>query len=74
MARRVEQVGSTAVPGLAAKPIVEMVSVDDLEDESSHRAASQSIGPVPRDFGRSRRTDPTCRTRLFLSNGENYEH
>jgi GrpB-like predicted nucleotidyltransferase (UPF0157 family) len=34
-ARRIEHVGSTAVPGLAAKPIVDvMVTVDDPEDET----------------------------------------
>jgi GrpB-like predicted nucleotidyltransferase (UPF0157 family) len=37
VAVRIEHVGSTAVPGLAAKPIVDIqVSVDDLEDEGSY--------------------------------------
>ena len=36
-ARRVDHVGSTAVPGLAAKPIVDIqVSVGDVEDEASY--------------------------------------
>jgi GrpB-like predicted nucleotidyltransferase (UPF0157 family) len=36
VARRIEHVGSTAVPGLAAKPIVDiMVSVDDPDDDGA---------------------------------------
>ena len=47
--RRIEHVGSTAVPGLAAKPIVDvMVSVDDPEDESSYRPAMEGAGYVLR--------------------------
>lgn len=39
-AERVDHVGSTAVPGLPAKPIVDIqVSVPDIEDEDSYRAA-----------------------------------
>lgn len=35
-ARQVEHIGSTAVPGLAAKPIIDMLLVvDDLEDEDA---------------------------------------
>ena len=48
-ARRVEHVGSTAVPGLAAKPIVDvMVSVDEPEDESSYLPALEDAGYVLR--------------------------
>ncbi len=48
-ARRVEHVGSTAVPGLAAKPIVDvMVSVHDPEDESSYLPALEAAGYVLR--------------------------
>jgi GrpB-like predicted nucleotidyltransferase (UPF0157 family) len=37
VARRVDHVGSSAVPGLAAKPIVDIqVSVPDVEDEASY--------------------------------------
>jgi GrpB-like predicted nucleotidyltransferase (UPF0157 family) len=37
VARRIDHVGSTAVPGLAAKPTVDVqVSVEDLEDESKY--------------------------------------
>lgn len=45
MARRVEHVGSTAVSGLAAKPIVDvMVCVDDPDDESSYLPALEAAG------------------------------
>jgi GrpB-like predicted nucleotidyltransferase (UPF0157 family) len=42
---RVEHVGSTAVPGLAAKPIIDVqVSVPDVEDEDRYVAAIESLG------------------------------
>jgi ribA/ribD-fused uncharacterized protein len=42
---RVEHVGSTAVPGLAAKPIVDIqVSVADVEDEGSYRPQLEEAG------------------------------
>jgi GrpB-like predicted nucleotidyltransferase (UPF0157 family) len=38
-------VGSTAVPGLAAKPIIDIqISVDDIADESSYRPGIESLG------------------------------
>lgn len=44
-ALRIEHVGSTAVPGLAAKPIVDIqVSVADVEDEAAYRSAIESCG------------------------------
>jgi GrpB-like predicted nucleotidyltransferase (UPF0157 family) len=44
-ALRIEHIGSTAVPGLAAKPIVDiLVTVDDPDDESVTVPALQSIG------------------------------
>lgn len=47
--RRIEHVGSTAVPGFAAGPIVDvMVSVDDPEDEPSYVPAMEGAGYVLR--------------------------
>ena len=44
-ALRVEHIGSTAVPGLAAKPIIDvLVTVDDPGDESAFRAALEQQG------------------------------
>ena len=49
VARRIEHVGSTAVPGLAAKPVIDvMLSVDDPEDESSYLPAMERAGYVLR--------------------------
>jgi GrpB-like predicted nucleotidyltransferase (UPF0157 family) len=46
---RIEHVGSTAVPGLAAKPIIDtQVSVPDLDDEESYLTALESAGLVLR--------------------------
>ena len=45
VAVRIEHVGSTAVPGLAAKPIIDIqVSVADTEDEAAYRSAIESTG------------------------------
>lgn len=44
-ALRIDHVGSTAVPGLAAKPIIDVqVSVADLADEDNYVPALESIG------------------------------
>jgi GrpB-like predicted nucleotidyltransferase (UPF0157 family) len=44
-ALRVEHIGSTAVPGLAAKPVVDIqVSVPDVADEDSYVRAIESLG------------------------------
>jgi GrpB-like predicted nucleotidyltransferase (UPF0157 family) len=45
VATRIEHVGSTSVPGLAAKPVVDVqVSVADPEDESSYRWSIETLG------------------------------
>jgi GrpB-like predicted nucleotidyltransferase (UPF0157 family) len=42
---RIEHIGSTAVPGLAAKPVVDIqVSVSDVADEDSYVRAIESVG------------------------------
>jgi GrpB-like predicted nucleotidyltransferase (UPF0157 family) len=42
---RIEHVGSTAVPGLPAKPIIDVqVSVRDVEDEASYVPAIEELG------------------------------
>jgi len=48
-ARRIDHVGSTAIPSLAAKPIVDIqVTVDDPEDDPSFRPALEGLGYVLR--------------------------
>lgn len=48
-ARRIEHVGSTSVPGLAAKPIVDiLVAVEDPEDEAAFVPAMEAAGYVLR--------------------------
>ncbi len=42
---RIEHVGSTAVPGLPAKPVVDIqVSVPDVDDDDSYREPIESLG------------------------------
>ncbi len=49
LALRIEHIGSTAVPGLAAKPIVDMlVAVPDVEDEARYLPALERTGYVLR--------------------------
>lgn len=50
---RVEHVGSTSVPGLAAKPILDMMPlVQDVRDVSKRITAMAAIGYIPRgEFG-----------------------
>jgi GrpB-like predicted nucleotidyltransferase (UPF0157 family) len=48
-ARRIEHIGSTAVPGLAAKPIVDvLVTVGDPDDEAAFVPALEAAGYVLR--------------------------
>jgi GrpB-like predicted nucleotidyltransferase (UPF0157 family) len=49
VARRIEHVGSTSVPGLAAKPVVDiMVTVDDPNDDANFVLALTKAGYVLR--------------------------
>jgi GrpB-like predicted nucleotidyltransferase (UPF0157 family) len=50
---RIEHVGSTSVPGLAAKPILDMMPlVQDVRDVSKRITAMAAIGYIPRgEFG-----------------------
>ncbi|MDP8930884.1 MAG: GrpB family protein [Actinomycetota bacterium] len=49
VARRIEHVGSTSVPGFAAKPIIDIeLSVADVEDEASYVPPMQAAGYVLR--------------------------
>jgi GrpB-like predicted nucleotidyltransferase (UPF0157 family) len=44
-ARMIEHIGSTAVPGLLAKPIIDvLVTVDDVEDEGAYASAITRLG------------------------------
>jgi len=48
-AKRIEHIGSTAVRGLAAKPIVDiLVLVDDVEDDAAHVKLLETAGYVLR--------------------------
>ena len=43
--RRIEHIGSTSVPGLAAKPIVDiLVSVSDVDGDDAHLSPLEAIG------------------------------
>ncbi|MFD6433877.1 GrpB family protein [Streptomyces venezuelae] len=48
----IEHIGSTAVPGLAAKPVIDlMAAVHDLTRAATHRAALAGLGYHPHDNG-----------------------
>lgn len=54
--RRIDHIGSTSVPGLAAKPVVDIqISVDDLEDEAAYVPAIESLGVQLRSRDRDHR-------------------
>lgn len=51
-ALRIEHVGSTAVPGLAAKPVIDLqVSLSSLDDRAADLALMQSLGYTHIDLG-----------------------
>jgi GrpB-like predicted nucleotidyltransferase (UPF0157 family) len=51
-AMRIEHVGSTAVPGLAAKPVIDIqISVASLEGRASFRNVLGSLGYIHIDLG-----------------------
>lgn len=55
-ALRIDHVGSTAVPGLAAKPVIDaQISVASLDDESSYLPQLHSLGLSLRYRGEERR-------------------
>lgn len=44
-ARQIEHIGSTAVPGLAAKPVIDIVvAIDDVDDEPAYAADLENAG------------------------------
>jgi GrpB-like predicted nucleotidyltransferase (UPF0157 family) len=56
VAIRIDHVGSTAVPGLEAKPVVDIqVSVQDVDDEPAYRPGIESLGPKLRSRERGHR-------------------
>jgi len=49
---QIEHIGSTAVPGLAAKPVIDlMAAVHDLAHAPAHQAALGGLGYQPHDNG-----------------------
>ena len=59
--RPIEHIGSTAVPGLAAKPIIDMLAiVADIDGVSSRAAELDAVGwiaaPEPADSAERRRS------------------
>lgn len=65
-ARRIEHVGSTSIPGLEAKPIIDIVIAVD-----SFPAASQLV-PQLEALGYARRPEGDLESRLFLTKGPDH--
>lgn len=71
--RQLEHIGSTSVPGLAAKPIIDIdLVVDDSSDESAYVPAMEAIGYILRvrepDWHEHRmfiRDDPRVQVHVF---------
>lgn len=66
---RIDHVGSTSIPGIAAKPVIDVqVSVPDLADEAAYAPAIESAGWPLRtrelDIGHMYFRDPAGRPRL----------
>jgi GrpB-like predicted nucleotidyltransferase (UPF0157 family) len=80
VAVRLEHVGSTAVPGLAAKPIIDLlVSVADIDDEGAYVGPLEGLGylhaPSPgfHFFGRPHARPRTHHVQVCAA-GSEFEH
>lgn len=52
----VEHIGSTSVPGLIAKPVIDLlISVADVDEEAAYRRGLESLGLVLRERSRDHR-------------------
>ncbi|WP_146040966.1 GrpB family protein [Glutamicibacter arilaitensis] len=78
---RIEHVGSTSIPGLIAKPVLDLqVSVPDINDESAYRPGLESLGLVLRQrepdhrFFRPRAGEPRVVHIHVCEEGSAWEH
>jgi GrpB-like predicted nucleotidyltransferase (UPF0157 family) len=80
-ARRIEHVGSTSVPGLAAKPLIDIVLVvDSSADEPSYVPALEAVGYTLRtrepdwyEHRMLRRREPSVNLHVFSTGCEEIE-
>jgi GrpB-like predicted nucleotidyltransferase (UPF0157 family) len=70
--RRLEHVGSTSVPGLSAKPIVDVLAVPDSSAEDDYVPPMEAVGYVLRirepewfEHRLFKGTDPACNIHVF---------